>query len=249
MIEVVDINKAFEKNIVAAEHIGFRMEAGEFVSVIGRSGVGKTTLFRMMNGSLAADSGRILIDETDICSVKGKTKRKLQTRIATIYQDFCLVDNLSCFQNVLNGCLWECNLWDTLLGRFTKEQKKRAEEALQQVGLLDKKDEPVVKLSGGQKQRVAIARALMQKPVLLLADEPVASLDPYTSEQILELLKKLQKDFSLTILMNNHNVDSALKYSDRILGLREGKVVLDKVASSVTEADLETVYGGGYEED
>ena len=161
-----------------------------------------------------------------------------------IYQDFCLVGCASAEENVLNACLPELGPLSVLLGRFPREKREVARALLATVGLAGKENQRSDSLSGGEQQRVAVARALMQGGTLLLADEPVASLDPVRAEEVLSLLRQLQHDKGLSILMNSHNVDQALRYSDRILGLRHGRIVFDGPPAAVTEAVLRDIYGG-----
>ncbi len=222
--------------------LSFDVNEGEFVSVIGLSGAGKTTLFRTLNGAIKPDNGKILIDDVNFAACRGKEKRKLQHRIGTIYQDFCLVEQASCLQNVLNASLYDMSFISAAVGAFGKERRNKASVLLDRVGLADKINEPVKNLSGGQKQRVAIARALMQEPDLLLADEPVASLDPATGMQIIGLLKELQQNDGLTILMNSHNLTVSQEVSDRLIGLRDGRVVFDGEPQQLHEEIINKIY-------
>ena len=242
MLQVSHIRKQFQRTGEVLRDISFTLEDGEFLSVIGPSGAGKTTLFRILNGAEPCDSGQILYDGTHFESARGREKRAVQRRIGTIYQDFCLVENLSAIQNVLNACLPDMSRAASLLGAFGRERTARAAEILQEVGLADKLEEPVKNLSGGQKQRVAIARALMRSPSILLADEPVASLDPVTGRQILTLLKEIQKKDGVTILMNSHNLEFSQEFSDRIIGLKDGNVVFDGTPSEMNEEILRNIY-------
>lgn len=241
-LKIQNVKKVYSDGSEALKEIDFSVEKGEFISIIGPSGAGKTSLIRMINGSIKTNSGDILLDGKSIVKSKKSEKKNLQKRIGTIYQDFCLVDNLSCIQNVLNGCLAQRNACQALLGVFTKDQKEYAYELLKIVGIEEKADTMASQISGGQKQRVAIARALMQKPDIILADEPVASLDPYTSNQIINLLRELQQNMGLTVIMNSHNVELALDYSDRIIGIKDGKLVLDKSAEAITKEMIADVY-------
>ena len=247
MLQIDGVSKVYKGGDKALENISFSVEQGEFISVIGKSGAGKTTLFRMLNGMIKPTTGSIIIDNQDFAKLKGKKKKDIQKTIGTIYQDFCLVDTLTCFDNVLNGALAERNAFQALFGIFSKEQKKYAEKQLEAVGLSEKMYSYAGKLSGGQKQRVAIARALMSKPDIILADEPVASLDPYSAEQITDILVQLNKQYNMTVIMNSHSVELALKKSDRIIGIADGKLVLDKKSPEVTNEDIRFVYGGAYE--
>ena len=243
MLQVSHIRKQFQRTGEVLRDISFTLEDGEFLSVIGPSGAGKTTLFRILNGAEPCDSGQILYDGTHFESARGREKRAVQRRIGTIYQDFCLVENVSVLQNVLNACLPEMSLAASLLGAFGRERTARAAEILQEVRLADKLEEPVKNLSGGQKQRVAIARALMRSPSILLADEPVASLDPVTGRQILCLLQEVRRTHPVSILMNSHNLELSLAFSTHIVGMNQGRVVFDGAPGDVTEAVLREIYG------
>ena len=243
MLQVSHIRKQFQRTGEVLRDISFTLEDGEFLSVIGPSGAGKTTLFRILNGAEPCDGGQILYDGTHFESARGREKRAVQRRIGTIYQDFCLVENVSVLQNVLNACLPEMSLAASLLGAFDRERTARAAEILQEVGLADKLEEPVKNLSGGQKQRVAIARALMRSPSILLADEPVASLDPVTGRQILCLLQEVRRTHPVSILMNSHNLELSLAFSTHIVGMNQGRVVFDGAPGDVTEAVLREIYG------
>ena len=245
LLEAAHICKRFGARPPVLTDVTFGLEAGEFVSVIGPSGAGKTTLFRILHGTLPCDSGEVCIGGQPFSRARGRKKRAVQKRIGTIYQDFALVEPVTCRQNVLNACLPDMPLPAALLGLFSRAQTAQAERLLARVGLADK---PVCSLSGGQKQRVAIARALMRKPALLLADEPVASLDPVTGRQILALLQDISRTEGVAILMNSHNLDQSRAVSTRLLGLHAGRIVLDRVPAAVTDADLARIYGGAESE-
>ena len=243
LLEVQHIRKKFQNRTHALSDVSFSVGQGEFVSVIGPSGAGKTTLFRILNGSVRCDSGAVLVDGVHLEAASGRARRSVQKSIGTIYQDFALVENATCRQNVLNACLPDMAFLPAVLGLFGKERVAEADALLDQVGLADKVAEPVKNLSGGQKQRVAIARALMRHPAILLADEPVASLDPVTGRQILELLRDIRRDRNLTILMNSHNLELSRKFSRRLIGLNQGLVVFDGPAGTPAEDILSAVYG------
>ena len=242
LLEVQHIRKQFQNRTHALSDVSFSVGQGEFVSVIGPSGAGKTTLFRILNGSIRCDGGAILVDGVHLEVASGRARRSVQKSIGTIYQDFALVENASCRQNVLNACLPDMAFLPAVLGLFGKARVAEADVLLEQVGLADKITEPVKNLSGGQKQRVAIARALMRHPAILLADEPVASLDPVTGRQILELLRDIQRGRNLTILMNSHNLELSREFSGRLIGLRQGLVVFDGPAVAPAEEILSAVY-------
>ena len=243
LLEVQHIRKEFQNRTHALSDVSFSVGQGEFVSVIGPSGAGKTTLFRILNGSIRCDGGAVLVNGVHLETASGRARRSVQKSIGTIYQDFALVENASCRQNVLNACLPDMAFLPAVLGLFGKARAAEADALLEQVGLADKLAEPVKNLSGGQKQRVAIARALMRHPAILLADEPVASLDPVTGRQILELLRDVQRERNLTILMNSHNLELSREFSRRIIGLNRGLVVFDGPADTPAEEILSAVYG------
>ena len=248
LLEVQHVRKEFQNRTLALTDASFSVSQGDFVSVIGPSGAGKTTLFRILNGSLRCDGGAILVNGVHFESADRRTRRAIQTTIGTIYQDFALVENATCRQNVLNACLPDMAFLPAVCGFFGKERVAEADALLERVGLADKVHEPVKNLSGGQKQRVAIARALMRHPALLLADEPVASLDPVTGRQILALLQDIQRTEGVAILMNSHNLDQSRAVSTRLLGLHAGRIVLDSAPAAVTDADLTRIYGGAESE-
>ena len=244
MLQVLHIQKEFPRSGQVLRDVSFTLGDGEFLSVIGPSGAGKTTLFRILNGTEVCGGGEILYKGTHFEAARGRDKRAVQRTIGTIYQDFCLVENTSSLQNVLNACLPEMSLGAALLGLFGRARMEKAAGILREVGLEDKLSEPVKRHSGGQKQRVAIARALMRDPAVLLADEPVASLDPVTGRQILELLRQIQRSRGVSILMNSHNLELSLEFSDHIIGISRGRVVFDGAPGAVTEDVLREIYGG-----
>lgn len=246
MLEVNSLEKTYLANagsIFALRNVTFSVETGSFLSIIGPSGAGKSTLLRCITGQLMPSGGSILLDGTNITSLRGRNKRRTQRKIGMIYQDFCLVGCTTAEGNVLNACLPELNPLSVLVGHFPAKRRTEAHELLETVGLAEKADQRADSLSGGEQQRVAVARALMQGGTLLLADEPVASLDPVNAEEILILLKRFQQEKQLTVLMNSHNVDQALRYSDRIIGLRQGSVVFDGTPEELTTQRLEEIYG------
>ncbi|MCD8076805.1 MAG: ATP-binding cassette domain-containing protein [Lachnospiraceae bacterium] len=243
LLQIQHITKCFDDRTAALTDVSFSVDQGEFVSVIGPSGAGKTTLLRLLNGAIGCDQGAILYQDEHFEAARGRRKRVMQKKTATIYQDFCLVENVSCLQNVLNACLPDMAALPASLGRFSRTQREEAVRLLTRVGLEDKLDTPVKNLSGGQKQRVAIARALLRRPLVLLADEPVASLDPATGRQILGLLRDIQQTEHLTVLMNSHNLALSREFSDRLIGLREGRMVFDGSVQEATPNVIAAIYG------
>ncbi len=246
-LEVLHVSKKFNERVMALSDVSFSIEEGEFVSVIGPSGAGKTTLIRILNGSEACDSGEVILSGKHLEQARGRKKTAIQKNVGTIYQDFALVENVSALQNVLNAALPDMHFVPAVFGAFGKTRIETASALLERVGLGDKLYDPVRDLSGGQKQRVAIARALMRRPAVLLADEPVASLDPVTGHQILELLLDLKQKDGLTILMNSHNLELSKEFSDRLLGLSRGRLIYDGSVSDASDEVLAEIYSSAAE--
>jgi phosphonate transport system ATP-binding protein len=239
MLEIDNLKKTFESGTEALSGVNLKVQKGEFLSILGPSGSGKTTLLRSINGLESIENGEIFfdkkkIDETYLPEVQKKT--------GMIFQDFNLVNNLSAINNVLTGLLNSSSKFLSMFYLFTKEQKLEALKALETVGLLNKAYKRVDELSGGQRQRVGIARAIIKKPLLLLADEPVASLDPKAANLVMSLLKKINKEFNITVICNLHQVDLAAKYSDRIVGLLDGEIIFDQPASSIDKTSISQIY-------
>jgi len=239
MLEVNNLKKTFDNGSPALKGINLKIKKGEFVSILGPSGSGKTTLLRSINGLETITGGEIYFDKI---LVNEKSIQKVQKKTGMIFQEFNLVNNLTALNNVLTGLLNESNKFLSLFYIFSKKQKIEALRSLETVGLLNKSYNRSDELSGGQRQRVGIARAIIKKPILLLADEPVASLDPKAANLILSLLKKINQEFGTTILCNLHQVDLAKKYSDRIVGLMDGKVVFDEMSSNLNNTFLDKLY-------
>jgi phosphonate transport system ATP-binding protein len=239
MLEIDNLKKTFESGTEALSGVNLKVQKGEFLSILGPSGSGKTTLLRSINGLESIENGEIFfdkkkIDETYLPEVQKKT--------GMIFQDFNLVNNLSAINNVLTGLLNSSSKFLSMFYLFTKEQKLEALKALETVGLLNKAYKRVDELSGGQRQRVGIARAIIKKPLLLLADEPVASLDPKAANLVMSLLKKINKEFNITVICNLHQVDLAAKYSDRIVGLLDGEIIFDQPATNINKTSISQIY-------
>ena len=239
MLEINNLKKTFENGSPALKGVDLKINKGEFVSILGPSGSGKTTLLRTINGLETSTGGEIYFDNK---KVNNNNISEVQKKTGMIFQEFNLVNNLSAINNVLTGLLNSSNKFLSLFYLFSKEQKIEALRSLETVGLLEKSHNRSDELSGGQRQRVGIARAIIKKPLLLLADEPVASLDPKSSNLILSLLKKINQEFGTTILCNLHQVDLAKKYSDRVVGLVDGKIIFDKKSFNINEAYLKKIY-------
>ena len=239
MLEINDLKKTFDNGSPALKGVNLKINKGEFVSILGPSGSGKTTLLRTINGLETLSGGEIYFENKEI---NNNNISEVQKKTGMIFQEFNLVNNLSAINNVLTGLLNSSNKFLSLFYLFSKKQKIEALRSLETVGLLEKSYSRSDELSGGQRQRVGIARAIIKKPLLLLADEPVASLDPKSSNLILSLLKKINQEFGTTILCNLHQVDLAKKYSDRVVGLIDGKITFDEKSSNINEAYLKEIY-------
>jgi len=239
MLEINNLKKTFENGSPALKGVDLKINKGEFVSILGPSGSGKTTLLRTINGLETSTGGEIYFDNK---KVNNKNISEVQKKTGMIFQEFNLVNNLSAINNVLTGLLNSSNKFLSLFYLFSKEQKIEALRSLETVGLLEKSHNRSDELSGGQRQRVGIARAIIKKPLLLLADEPVASLDPKSSNLILSLLKKINQEFGTTILCNLHQVDLAKKYSDRVVGLVDGKIIFNEKSNNINESYLKKIY-------
>ena len=239
MLEINNLTKTFSNGTPALKGIDLKINKGEFVSILGRSGSGKTTLLRSINGLERASGGEIYLDNK---RVNFDTINEVQNKTGMIFQEFNLINNLSAINNVLTGLLNTSNKFLSLFYLFSKSQKIEALKSLETVGLLEKSYNRSDELSGGQRQRVGIARAIIKKPLLLLADEPVASLDPKGADLIISLLKKINKEYGTTILCNLHQVDLAKKYSDRVVGLVDGKVIFNKKSSDIDKNYLQKIY-------
>ena len=239
MLEIRNLKKTFDTGTEALRGVDLKVNKGEFLSILGPSGSGKTTLLRSINGLENIDSGEIFFDSEKINKVY---LPEVQKKTGMIFQEFNLVNNLSTINNVLTGLLNSSSKFLSMFYLFTKDQKLEALKALETVGLLDKAYNRADELSGGQRQRVGIARAIIKKPSLLLADEPVASLDPKAADLIMSLLKKINKEFKITIICNLHQTELAAQYSDRIIGLLDGVIMFDKIAPNINRASIKQIY-------
>ena len=225
MLEINNLRKNFNNGIQALKGVSFKVKRGEFISILGPSGSGKTTLLRSINGLETIENGEVIFNNNKITK---ENLPEVQRKTGMIFQEFNLVNNLLSINNVLTGLLNSSSKFLSMFYLFTKEQKLEALKSLKTVGLLDKSYSRVDELSGGQRQRIGIARAIIKKPILLLADEPVASLDPKTALSTMKLLKKINKEFNITILCNLHQTNLAIEFSDRVIGLSDGAIVFDQ---------------------
>ena len=243
MIKFEHVDKVYGNGVKALQDVNLKIEQGEFVAVIGLSGAGKSTLIRAVNKMIDINSGSITVNGVDVSKLKGKELRKFRRKIGMVFQSFNLVNRTTVLNNVLSAKVPDMSFFRTLFGLFSKEDKISALEALDKVGILDKAYIRADQLSGGQMQRVALARTLAQNPEIILADEPVASLDPIMADVVMEDFKRINKDMNITIVINIHHVDLALQYADRIIGIRAGKIVFDGKTNNVDREKLKFIYG------
>lgn len=227
----------------AVDDITLSIQPGSFVGVIGRSGAGKSTLLRMVNRLVEPSEGEILWGDTLVTSLRGASLRRWRARSAMVFQQFNLVGRLDVLTNVVLGRLNRCPSGRALLGWWTAEDKLNALAALELFDIAELAAQRADSLSGGQQQRVALARALVQEPEIVLADEPVASLDPRNTRVVMDALARLNRDFGITVLCNLHSVELARAYCDRLIGLSAGRVVFDGGPSSLTQEVVSRLYG------
>lgn len=242
-IRLDDVSVTYPNGTKALSGVSLHIPAGEMVSIVGLSGSGKSTLIRTINGLVPVTSGTVSVGSHVVTGLRGRELRQLRGHIGMIFQGFNLADRVSVYRNVLVGRFAHTSTLRTLLGVSSAHDRELALKALESVGMLDKVWSRAGQLSGGQKQRVAIARALTQEPSVMLADEPVASLDPPTAHTVMDDLRRVNTDEGLTVLVNIHLMDLARQYTTRMIGLRGGEVVYDGTAAGATEKDFEQIYG------
>ena len=244
MIEFKNVYKTYPNGFTGLKNVNLQIEQGEFVAIIGLSGAGKSTILRCINRMHDISKGELTVDGVEVDSLRGKELRRYRRKVGMIFQSFNLVSRSTVLKNVLTADVPDMPFWRVLLGAFTREQKLRALESLDKVGILSKAYTRCDQLSGGQQQRVALARTLNQNPSIILADEPVASLDPITAKQVMSDFVRINKEYNISILLNIHHVDLALKYCDRVIGVRAGEIVFDGPAGTITQEQLDEVYNG-----
>jgi len=242
MIKFEHVDKIYPNGLQALKDVNLEIRDGEFVAIIGLSGAGKSTLLRAINKMHPISAGTVTVNGKNMSDLQGKSLRMMRRSIGMIFQSFNLVKRMSVFKNVLAGRVAYHSTFTTLLGIFPLEDKRIALEALDKVSILEKAFVRADQLSGGQQQRVALARALAQNPSIILADEPVASLDPVTTIQVMDDFARINKDYNITIVANMHHVDLAMKYAQRIIGIKGGQIVFDGPVSAVTDKTLEMIY-------
>ncbi len=249
MIKFENVNKVYPNGLHALKNISLEIEQGEFVAIIGLSGAGKSTLLRTVNRMHDITDGSLTVDAEEVNNLKGKELRRFRRKIGMVFQSFNLVTRTTVIKNVLTSRVPDMPLWKSIIGLYSKEDKIIALEALDKVGILEKAYIRADQLSGGQQQRVALARTLAQNPEIILADEPVAALDPVTAAQVMDDFKKINTEMNISVLINIHHVDLALKYADRVIGIKAGEIVYDGAASEVDSDILTKIYGRELSED
>jgi len=240
-IRIVGLRKSFGPQVVLAD-VSFAVEAGEFVAVLGASGAGKTTLFRCLTRLAQSDHGEIHLGEHAMQTLDGRELAMARRDVGLIFQQFNLIRRLSALDNVLAGRLGSVSTWRVMLRRFPRSDRQLALAALDRVGMLPFALQRADRLSGGQQQRVAIARALAQQSRFVLADEPVASLDPESARSVLSVLREIARERMIAVLVSLHQVDFALQFADRVIGLRAGRVIADRSTASFAETDRRMIF-------
>jgi len=248
MLRVENLTKVYPTGTVALKDVSFEVLEGEFMVVIGLSGSGKSTLLRCINRLIEPTSGRIVWDDVDITSANPTELRHIRRQIGMVFQQFNLVKRSKVITNVLSGRLGYVNPWASLLGLWSSSEKERAMKALERVGMPEKANNRADTLSGGQQQRVGIARALMQEPRLILADEPVASLDPVLAHTILQYLEALNKTDGATVICSLHFLDLVHRYATRVIALKDGIKVFEGLPKEIDRARFKEIYGEEAEE-
>jgi phosphonate transport system ATP-binding protein len=243
MLRLEALSKTYKTGDRALSEVSFEVPAGQVVGLIGPSGAGKSTLIRCVNRLVEPTEGKIHLGKTEITGMSRRDLRAVRRRMGMIFQEYALVERLTVMENVLSGRLGYVPFWRSFLRRFPEEDVATAFALLERVGLTDHADKRADALSGGQRQRVGIARALEQNPELLLVDEPTASLDPKTSRQIMRLIKEICEERNLAAIINIHDVVLAQGFTDRIIGLRAGRVVFDGPPAKLDDSVLTEIYG------
>ncbi|MEF3049006.1 phosphonate ABC transporter ATP-binding protein [Pseudotabrizicola sp. L79] len=242
MLKVIEVSRHFGQK-AAVDRISFSIDRPCFVGVIGRSGAGKSTLLRMMNRLTDATSGQIMVEGRDILALKGAEARAWQSQSAMIFQQFNLVPRMDVASNVLHGILNRRSTVQTLFNLWSRDDILRAIDILDRLGIADQAPKRAEALSGGQQQRVAIARALMQDPKIILADEPIASLDPMNAQIVMDTLKRINVEDGRMVIANLHTLDTARRYCDRVIGMRDGRIVFDGTPDQLSTGVARDIYG------
>ncbi|WP_439103805.1 phosphonate ABC transporter ATP-binding protein [Celeribacter marinus] len=244
MLVVDKLTKSFGTN-VAVDKATFRVDEPKMIGIIGRSGAGKSTFLRMINRLTDASSGSLTFEGRDVLSLSGRARREWQSDCAMIFQQFNLVPRMDVVSNVLHGTLGHRSTLATMFNIFPKADIHKAVDILERLGIAEHAAKRAEALSGGQQQRVAIARALMQDPKIILADEPIASLDPMNAQTVMEALRRIHDEDGRMVIANLHTLDTARRYCDRIIGMRDGRIVFDGSPSQLTTGVARDIYGAG----
>jgi len=246
MIKFEHVSKTYPNGVKGLQDINLEIQDGEFIGIIGMSGAGKSTFIRTINRLNDITEGQLTVDGIEISSLKGKSLRRYRRKVGMIFQSYNLVPRISVIKNVMSSLVPDMPFGRVLFGVFSKEDKIKALikalESLDRVSMLDKAFIRTDQLSGGQQQRVSLARTLAQNPKVLLADEPVAALDPVTAHEVMDDFKRINEELGQTVLINIHHVDLALEYSKRIIGIRSGKIVYDGPVAGITQDVLDLIY-------
>jgi phosphonate transport system ATP-binding protein len=242
LLTIEKLSVVYPNGTQALKSIDLTAERGEIIAIIGRSGAGKSTLLRCINGLQPASSGRIVLDQEEITALQDAHMRRVRRHIGFIWQEYNLIDRLPAVTNVLMGRLGYNDAWQSAVGFFDRNHRTVAVRNLERVNLLDRANHRADRLSGGEKQRVSIARAMSQEPKIVLADEPVASLDPELAFQVMHALEKVAREDGVLTLINLHQVDLAKRFADRLVGIAHGIVVFDGPPSSLDDGALNRIY-------
>lgn len=243
ILKFEQVSKHYPNGVHALKNVSIAVEEGEFISVIGPSGSGKSTLLRAINRLIPISGGKIYLDGQEVSGQRGQGLRQLRCKVGMIFQNYNLVYSLSVLQNVLHGRLGYMKGIKGVFGLYSEEDKQEALDLLKELGLEQFSYNRASDLSGGQKQRVGIARAIMQKPKVLLCDEPIASLDPSSAKTIMDLLHDMTQKRNIACIVNLHQLDMAVKYSTRIIGLSKGEIVFDGTPEQLNDEAIERIYG------
>ncbi|MGJ8605121.1 MAG: phosphonate ABC transporter ATP-binding protein [Marivita sp.] len=244
MLELKALTKRFGDKI-AVDSATFHVDKPMMIGIIGRSGAGKSTLLRMLNRLSDASDGHILFDGAEITTLKGAARRQWQSRCAMIFQQFNLVPRMDVVSNVLHGTLNRRSTLATMFNLYPQDDIHKAIEILDRLGIAEQAPKRAEALSGGQQQRVAIARALMQDPSIILADEPIASLDPMNAQIVMDALRRIHEEDGRMVIANLHTLDTARRYCDRVIGMRDGRIVFDGRPDQLTTGVARDIYGAG----
>ena len=248
ILKVENLHKIYNNGTHALKGVSFEVQEGEFLVVIGLSGSGKSTMLRCVNRLIEPTSGSVKFLGKDITHIRGEELRKVKTQIGMVFQQFNLIKRRSVLTNVITGKLGQLGTFESLFEKYSDEVYEEAYRCLETVGIKEKAKIRADSLSGGQQQRVAIARSLMQNPKLLLADEPVASLDPATSNSVMQYFEKINKELGTTVICNLHFLSLVRRYASRVIALKAGEVVYEGNPSDIDEAWFKTIYGDEAEE-